>query len=241
MIKRRFYRFDHGNKDDPSGSSSSSSGSESEGEATDETEVEEVQDEVEVEEEDDDDDDEENNGYESEDSSGNEVNLDSSGLPTSDDEVAAQDNKQNIIGSFSSGKGATEHAPARPVKDETCFDAIDCVLKRKSVFRCRLCPRIVCLSEETLKAHLSSKRHARSEKLRDEGRLKVILNDDGLLEGESLTDNPGRTVIFGQKPAKPKRKNKGPGKPKKRERQGTKFRKGRPLTDKRQKRQRNDS
>ncbi|KAL3643050.1 hypothetical protein CASFOL_013865 [Castilleja foliolosa] len=241
MIKRRFYRFDHGNKDGPSGSSSSSSGSESEGEAIDETEVEEVQDEVEVEEDDDDDDDdddEENNGYESEDSSGNEVNLDSSGLPTSDDDVAAQDNEQNIIGSFSSGKGATKHAPAL---DETDFDAMDCVLKRKSVFRCRLCPRIVCLSGETLKAHLSSKRHARSEKLRDEGRLKVILNDDLLLEGESLTDNPGRTVIFGQKPVKPKRKNKGPGKPKKRERQGTKFRKGRPSTDKRQKRPRNDS
>ncbi|GFQ01889.1 hypothetical protein PHJA_002332800 [Phtheirospermum japonicum] len=239
MIKRRFYRFDHGNKDDPSGSSSSPSDSESEGEATDETEVEEDQDEVEVEE---DDDDEENigsdirekleasssSGYESEDSSVNEVNLDSSGLPTSDDDVAAQDDGQSIIGSFSSGKGDTELAPAQqsPEKDETGFDATDCVLKRKSVFRCRLCPRI---------------RHARSEKLRKDGRLKVILNDDGLLEGESLSDNPGRTVIFGQKPAKPKRKSKGPGKPKKRARQGTKFGKRRPSTDKLQKRRRNDS
>ena len=32
-----------------------------------------------------------------------------------------------------------------------------CVLKCKSVFKCRICPRIVCLNEETLKAHLKSK------------------------------------------------------------------------------------
>jgi len=36
-------------------------------------------------------------------------------------------------------------------------DFADCVLKCKSVFKCRLCPRIVCLSEETIKAHLNSK------------------------------------------------------------------------------------
>lgn len=31
------------------------------------------------------------------------------------------------------------------------------VLKCKSVFKCRICPRIICLTEETLKAHLQSK------------------------------------------------------------------------------------
>lgn len=31
------------------------------------------------------------------------------------------------------------------------------ILKCKSVFKCRLCPRVVCLNEETLKAHLKSK------------------------------------------------------------------------------------
>lgn len=32
-----------------------------------------------------------------------------------------------------------------------------CILKSKSVFKCRICPRIVCLNEETLRAHLKSK------------------------------------------------------------------------------------
>lgn len=47
MIKRRFYRFEHGNRDDPS-ESSSSSDSEVEAEATDETEVEEEEEEENV-------------------------------------------------------------------------------------------------------------------------------------------------------------------------------------------------
>lgn len=31
------------------------------------------------------------------------------------------------------------------------------VLKFKSVFKCRLCPRIICLTEDTLRNHLQSK------------------------------------------------------------------------------------
>lgn len=31
------------------------------------------------------------------------------------------------------------------------------ILKYKSIFKCRLCPKVVCLSEETVKRHLSSK------------------------------------------------------------------------------------
>lgn len=36
-------------------------------------------------------------------------------------------------------------------------DALAYVLKCKSVFKCRICPRIVCLNEDSLKAHLKSK------------------------------------------------------------------------------------
>ncbi|KAK6125229.1 hypothetical protein DH2020_041029 [Rehmannia glutinosa] len=284
MIKRRFYRFEHGNRDDPSGSSSSSSDSEVEGEALDETEVEEDE-----EEEEEQDEEEENissgvrgkgeasssSGYESEDSSANEVNLDSSGLPTSDDDVAAQNGGQNIIGSFPSGEGDTVLAKAQhsPEKDEAHFDVADCVLKCKSVFKCKLCPRIVCLSEETLKAHLNSKaskyllllnirsafnaypefshresfilaflpifillsvvRHARSEKLLKEGRLKLMLNDDGKIEGEAHTENHATTIVSGQKSARPKKKGKGPWKQRKRSRQDTKLGKERSSRDKR--------
>lgn len=81
------------------------------------------------------------------------------GLPTSDDDVAAQNGRQNIIDSFPGreGNSVLTRAQHSPEKDKTHFDMTDCVLKCKSVFKCRLCPRIVCLSEETLKAHLNSK------------------------------------------------------------------------------------
>lgn len=42
-------------------------------------------------------------------------------------------------------------------KESVPADMPDCVLKCKSVYRCRICPRIVCLTEETMKAHLNSK------------------------------------------------------------------------------------
>ncbi|XP_011099510.1 uncharacterized protein LOC105177912 [Sesamum indicum] len=243
MIKRRFYRFEHGNRDDPS-ESSSSSDSEVEAEATDETEVEEEEE-------------EENvaadvrekgeatssSGYESEDSSANEVNLDSSGLPTSDDDVAAQAGGQDIIGSFTSAEGNNVFPKAEltPEKDEVQFDAMDCVLKCKSVFKCKLCPRIVCLSEETLKAHLNSKRHARSEKLRREGRLKLMLNDDGQIEGETAPEVHPTTAVSGQKSDKPKKKGKGRWKQRKRSRQEIRPEKARQSTEKQGKRRKDDS
>lgn len=76
------------------------------------------------------------------------------GLPTSDDDVATQSGSQNIIGGFFGIEG--NNLPTI-VKDETDINMADCVIKCKSVFKCKLCPRIVCLSEETLKAHLASK------------------------------------------------------------------------------------
>ncbi|KAL1536960.1 aspartic and glutamic acid-rich protein [Salvia divinorum] len=251
MIKRRFYRYEHGDKDAASGSSSSSSGSEVEAEATDDTDIdEEDDDEVEVEEE------KENvapdvreggeasssSGYESEDSSVNEVNLDSSGLPTSDEDTAAQVGTQNIIGSFSGGEGNSLPAIAldSPKKDETDFDTADCILKHKSVFKCRLCPRIVCLSEETLKAHLISKKHIRSEKLLREGRLKLMLNERGEIEGEVYSEHDAPTTASRQKSEKPNKKGKGHLKQKKRPRQDAESRKAKRSTEKREKRRKNE-
>lgn len=73
--------------------------------------------------------------------------------------MAVQNGGENIIGSFPSSMENTILAKDQdsPEKDETSIDVAGCVLKCKSVFKCRLCPRIVCLSEETIKAHLSSK------------------------------------------------------------------------------------
>ncbi|KAL2499459.1 Cyclin-dependent kinase 11A-like [Abeliophyllum distichum] len=214
MIKRRFYRIEHSNRDALSDDASSSSDSEVEAEATEETEDDEENEEEEEEnpvaEVRENDEASSSSGYETEDSSVNEVNLDSSGLPTSDDDITTQNHMQIITKSPPNGKGNaepvnTEHGLE---KDEIPLDAADCVLKLKSVFKCRLCPRIVCLSEETLKAHLISKRHARSEKLLREGRLKLILNSDGKIEGETHSGE--------EKPTKLKKKAKGDWKQKKR-------------------------
>lgn len=42
-------------------------------------------------------------------------------------------------------------------KESLTEDLPEYVVKRKSIFKCRICPRIVCLNEEALRAHLKSK------------------------------------------------------------------------------------
>ncbi|KAG0459699.1 hypothetical protein HPP92_022827 [Vanilla planifolia] len=71
--------------------------------------------------------------------------------------------------------------------DPTHEDISNFIIKFKSVFKCRLCPRILCLNETSVTTHLTSKRHARSRKLFSEGRLKLMLNSDGELEEEQET------------------------------------------------------
>ncbi|KAD1748757.1 hypothetical protein E3N88_42355 [Mikania micrantha] len=218
MIKRRFYKQEHGDKDVPSDSSSSSSDSELDAEASVDTE------------------DDDNNmvmeskkkdepslsssGYESEDSSANEVNLDSSGSPTNDDDSGYENAKRAINGSHLSAYNNFDMGIAQSTdadNDAMTNNALDCVLKSKSVFKCKLCPRIVCLTEETLKAHLKSKRHARSEKLLKEGRLKMMLNSDGEIEeleedGQTHQERHAATLALAESnknSTKDSRKNKG--------------------------------
>ncbi|KAG5535351.1 hypothetical protein RHGRI_023199 [Rhododendron griersonianum] len=213
MIKRRFYRNDHGDGDNASDSSSSSD-SELDAEAAEETEVE--------------DDDvavvreyhkasSSSSGYASEDSSANEVNVDSSGLPTNDDEIEAGNVGQPAIKRHSSRKSDAEIVDPLSntvaEKDSSPSD-VGYILKCKSVFKCRLCPRIVCLTEETLMTHLKSKRHARSEKLLSEGRLKLMLNSDGEIEegeeeGETHAERHARIVAAAQNLTNSTKKNKG--------------------------------
>ncbi|XP_075514790.1 uncharacterized protein LOC142549627 isoform X1 [Primulina tabacum] len=241
MIKRRFYRFEHGDRDAPSDSSSSDS--EVEAEDTDGTEDEDEED-NEVGEVGEKENVSSSSGYESEDSSLNEVNLDSSGLPTSDDGMPTENGEQNIVGSLSRHEGGTKlvNDQDKLEKKDTEFDMADCVVKCKSVFKCRLCPRIVCLSEETLNAHINSKRHARSMKLQREGRLKLMLNDDGKIEGDTELEKQATNTVSGQVSAKPKKKGKGRFKPKKRIRQEEKgSRRTKRLDESRGKRRKNNS
>ncbi|XP_038878785.1 uncharacterized protein LOC120070798 isoform X3 [Benincasa hispida] len=184
MIKRRFYRLEHGDNDNASDSSVSSSDSEPE------VDAEESQDDVEVQ---DDESCSTSSGYESEDSSVNEVDIDSSGLPSTEDDPGIGKEIQSLT-------GTQEPLPA---------DVPVCILKCKSVFKCKLCPRVVCLNEETLKAHLKSKRHARSEKLLNDGRLKIMLNNNGEIENpENSTESPPRLPAFPPEQRRRKKKSR---------------------------------
>ncbi|GMI77076.1 hypothetical protein HRI_001376900 [Hibiscus trionum] len=185
MIKRRFYKFEHGDKDNASDSSSSSSDSELEVEAPEDSESESEQ-EVAAQVNQIDQTCSTSSGYESEDSSANEVGVDSAGLIDDDDET--EDAKQIFINNklpTKHGAQLRERNVCTLTKEEPLPDDFpSCVLKCKSVFKCKLCPRIVCLNEETARAHINSKRHARSKKLLEEGRLKTMLNSDGEIENQ---------------------------------------------------------
>ncbi|XP_060192906.1 uncharacterized protein LOC132622333 isoform X1 [Lycium barbarum] len=223
MIKRRFYKLEHGDRDAPS-ESSSSDDSEFEAEASEE--------EAESEEEDDNNDDdakeeeddgvarltggnESSSGYESEDSSANEVNLDSSelplvGLPTSDEDVTTLKDTKFAVETYSSEKviAESDNMQNNSLPEEIPSDASEYVLKCKSVYKCRVCPRIVCLTVQTLLAHLTSKRHARSVKLLKEGRLKLMLSEKGKIEGEILPEEEDSAIAW-QDPSRLKKKSKG--------------------------------
>ncbi|XP_023769294.1 uncharacterized protein LOC111917893 [Lactuca sativa] len=188
MIKRRFYKQEHGDKDVPSDSSSSSE-SELDAEASVDTDEEEEEnnDNMVMESRKKDHHSSSSSGYESEDGSADEATLDSSGLLTNDDVISCPLSSENNL-----DMNNTHNINKEAIKS----DLLDCVLKSKSVFKCKLCPRIVCLTEETLKAHLQSKRHSRSVKLLKEGRLKMMLDSDGEIEGETHQERHAATLAL---------------------------------------------
>jgi hypothetical protein len=68
-----------------------------------------------------------------------------------DDETG--DDRKTLTGIKICKKQSNIMANKEPVPD----DIQDCILKCKSVYKCRICPRIICLTEETMRAHLNSK------------------------------------------------------------------------------------
>lgn len=180
MIKRRFYKLEHGDRnDEPSDSSSSSSSASSFSEAVASDEESDGDHGISNAANDNGEPCSTSSGYESEDSSTAEVGVDASGLPLDEEDCETGDERKIR---FAAPKNVEE-------KELVSEDIPACILKSKSVFKCRICPRIVCLNEETLRAHLKSKRHARSEKLLNEGRLKATLNGDGEIDNE---DTPAK-------------------------------------------------
>lgn len=233
MIKRRFYRQEHGERDGASSDSSSSSdpdleaqsAHDSDAESQPQPDPEAASDVVAYKDDDDVDDDghaplrpqlpsSSSSGYESEDSSANEIDADSAGIPTVDDDSESGSEGERLSNNLAlgneNGRIAQALAKDHPVTD----DIPTCILRCKSVFKCRLCPKIVCLNMESLRAHLQSKRHARSEKLLNDGRLKRILNSDGEEEvlsddddGETHAERHARIVALAQ--GNPKKKSRG--------------------------------
>ncbi|XP_022770012.1 uncharacterized protein LOC111313604 isoform X2 [Durio zibethinus] len=200
MIKRRFYKFEHGDKDNVSDSSSSSSDSELEMEATEESESDE---EEVVHMKENDQACSTSSGYESENISANEVGVDSA----DDDNDETEDDKHIFINDKLCSKRETKLNTAT-IEEALPDDFPACILKCKSVFKCKLCPRIVCLNEETMRAHFKSKRHARSEKLLKEGRLKTMFNSDGEIENQETAAETHASVNAVAQD-KQKRKHKG--------------------------------
>uniref|UniRef100_A0A803M489 C2H2-type domain-containing protein n=2 Tax=Chenopodium quinoa TaxID=63459 RepID=A0A803M489_CHEQI len=129
--------------------------------------------------------------YESEDSSANEIDAESGGLLENDDDSGSEKDGDQLKESLLSSKDSGETIETQTEDQSAVDDLPRCVLKSKSVFKCRLCPKIVCLNEESLKTHLKSKRHSRSQKLLNEGRLRRYLNSDG--EEEVVSDDDCET------------------------------------------------
>lgn len=93
------------------------------------------------------------------------------GLPSTEDDPDIGKESQTLTGcqvpdEISSGTQLPDESPLGTLdlqseilslKELLPAEFPNCILKRKSVFKCRLCPRVVCLNEETLKAHLKCK------------------------------------------------------------------------------------
>ncbi|GJN12957.1 hypothetical protein PR202_ga31286 [Eleusine coracana subsp. coracana] len=215
MIKRRFFRQDHVDISTSSSSSSSASDldrgleeeevadedvgeeqkDEHEHEASGEVSGEEKKLERQVR--------EESSGYQSEDSSGHDVDGPSADDDDVDEHISSEIKEHTEI-SFLAKKADSGNADsAKDAADRDDLveaDFANCILKCKSVYKCKLCPRIMCLNEEMVRVHLKSKRHARSKKLLGEGRLKLMLNSDGELEEEQEThaERHARTMALAQ-------------------------------------------
>ncbi|XP_006654221.2 uncharacterized protein LOC102721273 isoform X2 [Oryza brachyantha] len=146
-------------------------------------------------------------GYQSEDSSGNDVD---GPLVDSDEHISPRHEEDPDISlpiKRASSGNVDSTKDAANMDDALEVDFNKYILKCKSVYKCKLCPRIICLNEEMVRVHLKSKRHGRSKKLLGEGRLKLMLNSDGELEEEQEThaERHARIVALAQQVQKPKK------------------------------------
>lgn len=85
-------------------------------------------------------------------------NIDvASGLLSSEDDAGVINERPMLINRELPSKRDTKKSNILAEKESLPTDMPSYVFKCKSVFKCRICPRIVCLSEDTLRDHLQSK------------------------------------------------------------------------------------
>jgi hypothetical protein len=154
MIKRRFYKLEHGDKDSGSDSSCFSSDSDPE---TEESEQSEEEDSVAEVSEDGDD-----SGDDESPAAGEDADVDDG------DDNSDADDYGGTLEKMSMNRFLEE-----PPEEEEENYILGCMIQSKSVYKCRYCPTVVCLNENTMQAHVSSKKHARMEKLVKEGKIRT--------------------------------------------------------------------
>lgn len=205
MFKRQFYAVDHADNDDASSSDSSvNTGSDSDSAHEPEDENDEASSPNDV-----------TPGSEDSDSEeGGEP-----GESESEDEEWSTFRDRNVkvvqpidSAQFLSKKTKTEGADESGEAEappESVGDRI--VLRIKGVLKCRYCVKVICLSDESMKTHLLSKRHARSLKKLANGKLKVQLNSDGEEEEEAEThaERLARTKSIAEEKPVERKANKG--------------------------------
>lgn len=79
------------------------------------------------------------------------------GLLSSEDDAGTINERQILINKELPSKCDSEKSNVLAERQPLPTDMASYVLKCKSVFKCRICPRIICLTEDTLRDHLQSK------------------------------------------------------------------------------------
>ncbi|XP_010534430.1 PREDICTED: uncharacterized protein LOC104809979 isoform X2 [Tarenaya hassleriana] len=196
MIKRRFYRLEHGERDSGSDSSSFSSDSEVETEDLAESEDDvaaEVSEDDSLSERNEEDDEPSpaSSGPVNADSRSDNVNVDVGVDDDDDDSDHADEYREKMrktkVSSRPGFEALSTKFDAVGEKEEHDQDIPDCMIRCKSVFKCRYCPNTICLNDATMRAHVASKKHARSERLLKQGKSNGI-DSDGEVDNQEVTE-----------------------------------------------------
>ncbi|GAQ85163.1 hypothetical protein KFL_002220070 [Klebsormidium nitens] len=97
--------------------------------------------------------------------------------PSSDEETGLFERRQQSQGAEPSNPWAEAVEDTERGRNE--LDDEELVVQVGKVFKCRLCPNVLCLNEGTMLAHLKSKKHARYLQQLAAGRGRLLIDSDG--------------------------------------------------------------